>query len=148
MAEWAKGNNQIAGDGMGIITGSGDDYSITAPDSTNNVTITAASLGSATVRGPGDLAVVALESPLYFNNNNATSSFQNWTISNLVFKDFDMTIGCDLNGGNTTAYNNLKILNNQIDIPEDRNQTFGGETSNFKNRYLSWFWQQYGDKRQ
>lgn len=133
MAEWAKGNNQIAGDGMGIITGSGDDYSITAPDSTNNVTITAASLGSATVRGPGDLAVVALESPLYFNNNNATSSFQNWTISNLVFKDFDMTIGCDLNGGNTTAYNNLKILNNQIDIPEDRNQTFGGETSNFQN---------------
>jgi len=133
MAEWAKGNNQIAGDGMGILTGSGDDYSITAPDSTNNVTITAASLGSATVRGPGDLAVVALESPLYFNNNNATSSFQNWTISNLVFKDFDMTISCDFNGGNTTAYNNLKILNNQIDIPEDRNQTFGGETSNFQN---------------
>lgn len=133
MAEWAKGNNQIAGDGMGIVDGYGDDYSINAPDSVTGVTITAASLGSAIIRGPGDLAVVALESPLYFNNNNATSSFQNWTISNLTIRDFDVSVACDYNGGNTTAYNNLKIQNNEFDIPEDRNKTFGGETIDYQN---------------
>ncbi len=129
LAEWAKGNNQLAGDGVGPITGSGDDYSIAAPDSVTGVTITAASLGSSIIQGPGDLAGVSLESALFFNNNDATSSFQNWTISNLVFRDFDVSLIQDFNGGNTTAYNNFKIINNQFDIPEDLNATFGGESA-------------------
>ncbi len=129
LAEWAKGNNQVTGDGVGPIDGTGDDYSIAAPDSVTGVTITAASLGGAIIQGPGDLSSVSLESALFFNNNDATSSFQNWTISNLVFRDFDVSLIQDFNGGNTTAYNNFKIINNQFDIPEDLNATFGGESA-------------------
>lgn len=133
MAEWAKGNNQVAGDGMAVITGTGDDYTINAPDSVTGATITASSLGSAVIQGPGDLPAVALESAIYFNDKAAGSSFQNWTISNLVFRDFDASLVQDVNGGNTTAFNNFKITNNQFDIPEDLNASFGGETSNFQN---------------
>ncbi|GAB4028088.1 hypothetical protein GCM10028773_61300 [Spirosoma koreense] len=120
-AEWAKGNNGEAGDGVGSYTGTGDDYTITAPTNVTNVTITAASLGSATILGPGDLPGVSLETPLFLNANTPTSSFKNWTISNLTFNGFDTSIDLDNNGGPVDAYDNLKITNNEIRIPADLN---------------------------
>ena len=132
-SEWAKGNNGFSGDGVGPVNGTGDDYTITAPDSVNNVTITAASLGAATIQGPGDIPTVALENPLFFNDKAAGSSNKGWTISNLVIKDFDVSIIADLNGGNTTAFNNFKITNNRFYVPVDLNATTGGETTNFQN---------------
>ena len=125
MAQWARGNNQITGDA--------DDYTITAPDSVTNATITAASLGSGVILGPGDLPNVALETPLFLNSSQPGSTFQGWTISKLVIRDFDVSIFCDHNGGPTTAFNNFKIKDNQIDIPTDLTATAGGETSNFQN---------------
>src|SRR5262249_19187932 len=47
-AAWAKGVDGIAGNG--------DDYDIVVAPNINNVTVTAAALGSATIQGPGDLA--------------------------------------------------------------------------------------------
>ena len=132
-AAWALGNNGVADAAAVTSSGAGDDYSITVPDSLENITLTASSLGAATIQGPGDLAGVALETPLFFNNYRASSSFQNWTISNITFKDFDVSVIGDLNGGNTTAFNNFKILGNEFFIPADLNGAGGGETTNFQN---------------
>jgi hypothetical protein len=49
-AAWAAGNDGIAGNA--------DDYEVSAPRGINNVTLTASSLGSATIQGPGDLAAL------------------------------------------------------------------------------------------
>ena len=122
--EWAKGNDQIAG-GVNAL----DDYTILAPSPVINATVTATSLGSATIQGPGDLPNVALETPFFFNNDKPNSSNQGWTISNLIIRDFDGSILAFLDGaGNTTAFNNFKVLNNRFDIPTDLNATSGGES--------------------
>ena len=47
-ASWAKGNDANSGT-------SADNYSVLVPPSANNVTVTADSLGDATIQGPGDL---------------------------------------------------------------------------------------------
>ncbi len=129
MNEWAKGNDQMAGAPNDL-----DDYSILVPSPVVNATVTATALGSGVIQGPGDLSNVSFEGPFFFNNNLPTSSNQGWTLSNLVIKDFDLSIGAFMDGtGNATAFNDFKIINNQIDIPVDLNGTTGGETGNAQN---------------
>lgn len=67
----------------------GDDYTVDVPAGLNNVTLTADSLGAATIQGPGDLPSVNLETFLQFNGGTN----QNWTISNLRIVDFDLSMG-------------------------------------------------------
>ena len=110
-ASWALGS-----DGQ---PGTGDEYTILAPNNLNGVTITAASLGDATIQGPGDLPDLSLEGVFqFFNGTN-----QNWTISNLRFLDFDNSIGFYFNGGGTNVYDGTQILNNYIRMPQDLNAT-------------------------
>lgn len=110
-AAWALGNDNTAG--------TGDDYEVLAPG-VNNVTLTATSLGSATIQGPGDLAAINLEAFLVFDSSISGAS-QGWTISNLRILDFDMSIG--MFAVATSDYNNTQILNNFIRIPTDLNAT-------------------------
>lgn len=130
--EWAKGNDGISqGSTSAFAIGSGDDYAILAPSGTENVVITAASLGSAIIKGPEDLGNVALESFIFFNSNSPTSTFNAWTLSNLTINNFDASIAADNNNGTVTAMSNFKLLNNEILIPKDLNQT--SEAVNFQN---------------
>jgi nitrous oxidase accessory protein NosD len=117
-AAWAKGNDGIAG--------TADDYTICAPANVNNVTITAASPGAATIQGPGSIAGVYLEGPLQFNTGNnadrayGASTNQNWTISNLNIYDFALGIGFfDNPGGNSAAFTGTHIANNHIRLAPD-----------------------------
>ncbi len=110
-AAWALGNDNTAG--------TGDDYEVIAPG-VNNVTLTATSLGSATIQGPGDLAAVNLEAFLVFDASISGAS-QGWTISNLRILDFDLSIG--MFAVSATDYNNTTITNNFIRIPTDLNAT-------------------------
>ncbi|HSY49282.1 MAG TPA: hypothetical protein VLC46_10760 [Thermoanaerobaculia bacterium] len=110
-AAWALGNDNTAG--------TGDDYEVLAPG-VSNVTITASSLGSATIQGPGDLAAVNLEAFLVFDSSLSGAS-PGWTISNLRILDFDMSIGMFAAG--VSDYNNTTIQNNFIRIPTDLNAT-------------------------
>lgn len=126
--EWAKGNDQMAGAPNDL-----DDYSILVPSPVVNATVTATALGAGVIQGPGDLSNVSFEGPFFFYNTLPTSSNQGWTISNLVIKDFDLSIGAFHGGGNTTAFNNFSIINNQIDIPGDLNATTGGEAGGSQN---------------
>ena len=113
-AAWAAGNDGIAGNA--------DDYEVSAPRGVNNVTLTAASLGSATIQGPGDLAALDLEGFLVFDSSLAPGGgAQNWTISNLRILDFDLSIGMFAVG--STDYNNTTITNNFIRIATDLNPT-------------------------
>ena len=110
-ASWALGNDGV--------TSAADDYSILVPANVNNVTLTAASLGSATIQGPGDLPAVNLEGVLVFDGGDN----QGWTISNLRFVDFDLGIGMFYGAGGSDAFNNTKILNNYILVATDLNAT-------------------------
>src|SRR5262245_56647549 len=84
-ASWALGNDGV----IGI-----DDFSLLVPGNVTGVTLTASSLGSARIQGPGDLAAADLESFLSFDNSLAHgTNYQNWTISNLEIFDFDLGIG-------------------------------------------------------
>jgi uncharacterized repeat protein (TIGR01451 family) len=113
-AAWAAGND-------GII-GNADDYEVSAPRGINSVTLTATSLGSATIQGPGDLPALDLESFLVFDASLAPGGgAQGWTISNLRILDFDLSIGMFAVG--TTDYNNTTITNNFIRIATDLNPT-------------------------
>ena len=49
------------------ISGNADDFEVSAPRGINNVTLTASSLGSATIQGPGDLPALDLEAFLVFD---------------------------------------------------------------------------------
>jgi uncharacterized repeat protein (TIGR01451 family) len=113
-AAWAAGNDGIAGNS--------DDYEVSAPRGINNVTLTATSLGSATIQGPGDLPALDLESFLVFDASLAPGGGnQNWTISNLQVLDFDLGIGMFAVG--SSDYNNTTITNNFIRIATDLNAT-------------------------
>lgn len=115
-ASWALGS-----DGQtGTPAFENDDYSILARAGLNGVTVTSASLGAATIQGPGDLAAVNLEGVLQFYSGGLN---QNWTISNLRFLDFDNAIGFYFAGGPSTVYNGTTITNNYIRIPRDLNAT-------------------------
>ncbi len=110
-AAWALGNDNTAS--------TGDDYEVLAPG-VSNVTLTATSLGSATIQGPGDLAAVNLEAFLVFDASLSGAS-QGWTISNLRILDFDMSMGMfEVAAGD---FNNTHIQNNFIRIPNDLNAT-------------------------
>ncbi|MEA2236724.1 MAG: trimeric autotransporter adhesin [Thermoanaerobaculia bacterium] len=113
-AAWAAGNDGIAGNS--------DDYEVSAPRGVNNVTLTATSLGSATIQGPGDLPALNLESFLVFDASLAPGGGnQGWTISNLRVLDFDLGIGMFAVGA--SDYNNTTITNNFIRIATDLNAT-------------------------
>lgn len=127
--EWSKGTNAKAADGVGTVTGSGDNYSITPPAAVNGVTITSNS--GATVQAGGDLAITSLETFLFLNSK-AGSSYKNWTISNLILKGFDVTIIADHNGGPSDAHDGMKITGNEFHIPADLNAS-AASADNFQN---------------
>lgn len=118
-ASWALGSDATVS--------TGDDYCILIPANRNNVTITAASLGAATIQGPGDLAAINLEGVLYFDG---TGDNQNWTISNIRFLDFDMPIGMFFGAGGVDGFNNTIIQNNYFRIPADLNATVAPADAN------------------
>ena len=111
-AAWALGNDNTAA--------TGDDYAVTIPVNLANITLTATSLGSATIQGPGDLAALDLEGFLYFDG---AGDNPDWTISNLQIFDFDMGIGMFNGAGGSDSYNNTVIANNHIRLPNDLNGT-------------------------
>jgi hypothetical protein len=110
-ASWALGS-----DGTGA---TGDDFSILVPQGLNSLTITAGSLGAATIEGPGDLPAVNLEAFLVFDGGDN----QNLLISNLRIRNFDLSIGMFGGAGGTDAFNGTLIQNNYILVPSDLNAT-------------------------
>ncbi len=112
-AAWALGNDGIAS--------TADDYEVLVPSGVNNLTITATSLGSATIQGPGDLAPVNLEGFLVFDSFDFPGGNQGCTVSNLRILDFDLSIG--MFAKLSSDYNNTTITNNFIRIPTDLNAT-------------------------
>jgi uncharacterized repeat protein (TIGR01451 family) len=108
-AAWASGDDGTAA--------TADDYAVHIPGGKSNITITATSLGSATIQGPGDLAAVNLESCLFFDGGVS----QGWTISNLRILDFDLSIGMFANAAGD--FNGTHIQNNFIRVPTDLNAT-------------------------
>lgn len=111
-ASWALGSDGLTGG-----ANSDDDYGITPPAGLNNVTFTADNLGDGSIQGPGDLAGVNLEGVFsFFRGQN-----QNWTISNIRFLDFDLSIGMFAIA--TTDFNNTNISNNYIRMARDLNAT-------------------------
>jgi uncharacterized repeat protein (TIGR01451 family) len=114
-ASWARGDDGVSGDRPGF-PGFTDDYSVYVSEKAG-ITITAASLGAATVKGPGDVPQIDLDGFLYFDG----LGYQGWTISNLVIQDFDMSIGMFGNSETDNTYGNTVITNNQIRIATDLN---------------------------
>jgi len=117
-ASWAAGSDGVPGND--------DDYSIIPPVNKNGVTITATSLGAATIQGPGDLPGANLEGvfQIYDTNNPArpTGDNKNWTISNLRFLDFDNPIGFYYDAeSNTNSFEGTTIQNNYIRLARDLN---------------------------
>jgi hypothetical protein len=111
-ASWALGNDGVAS--------TADDYTITVPVDLNGVTFTSSGgLGSAEIQGPGDLMGVNLEGVLIFDGGDN----QGWTISDLRFLDFDLSIGFFNGAGGSDAFNNTTITNNYIRVPADLNTT-------------------------
>jgi len=110
-ASWSRGSNDIAGDL--------DDYSILVPANLNNVTFTADNLGDGTIQGPGDLPGLDLEGVFFFDSMSGSKN-QNWTISNIQFLDFDLSIGMFQDtGGVVDAFNNTHLTNNYIRMARD-----------------------------
>jgi hypothetical protein len=133
-AAWALGNDNTAN--------TGDDYEVLVPGGINNVTLTASSLGAATIQGPGDLAAVNLEGVFVFDGGPN----QGWTISNIRILDFDLSIAFFDEGKGVTAFNNTKIINNYIRVakdldsavaPADVNQNIGIHFSFGTNQTIS-----------
>src|SRR5262249_4947917 len=110
-AAWAKGVDGVAGHG--------DDYDIVVPANINNLTVTAASLGTATIQGPGDLANVDFEGFLAFIDPTGTNPGRGgpntgWTISNLQVFDFDNAVQYDTItqgrfSGTTITHNHIRV---------------------------------------
>jgi uncharacterized repeat protein (TIGR01451 family) len=112
-AAWALGNDNTAS--------TADDYEVLVPSGVNNLTITATSLGSATIQGPGDLAAVDLEGFLVFDSFDFPGGNQGCTVSNLRILDFDLSLG--MFAKTVSDYNNTTITNNFFRIPTDLNAT-------------------------
>ena len=122
--DWRETNAAASWEALGNdgIAGNDDDYSLSIRPGLNNVTVTAASLGAATIQGPGDLPNANLEGVFAFNGGpSATDDNQGWTISNLTILDFDLSIGMFNSGAGTDAFNNTTITNNRIRIATDLN---------------------------
>jgi VCBS repeat-containing protein len=109
-ASWALGNDEVAS--------TTDDYSVLVPANLNGVSFTAPEgLGNASINGPGDLATANLEGVLVFDGGDN----QNWTISNMEFKEFDLSIGMFNGAGGSDAFNGTTITNNTFNIATDLN---------------------------
>ena len=65
--------------------------------------------------GSGDLPGLDLEGVFFFDGGDN----QNWTISNIQFLDFDLTIGMFNGAGGADAYAGTQIINNYIRIARD-----------------------------
>lgn len=119
--DWTEANADASWEaGSDGILGNGDDWSILAPANLNGVTVTAASLGSARIQGPGDLAEANLEGVFQFYSGGTN---QNWTISNLEIFDFDNAIGYYFAGGPVSVYEGTQIINNHLRTARDLNST-------------------------
>ncbi len=112
---WSRGSDGLTG----TTATNNDDYSILAPPNRNGITITAPSVGGATIQGPGDLAAENLEGVFVYSGGDN----QNTTISNLRILDFDLSIGMFFGAGGTDAFNGVQILNNYILVARDLNTT-------------------------
>ena len=108
-AAWALGDDNTAS--------TADDYLVNVPAGLDGVTLTATTLGDATIQGPGDLASFDLEAFLVFEDGDN----QNWTVSNLRVLDFDLGIAMFYT--TSTSFNGTTIQNNFIRVPEDLNAT-------------------------
>lgn len=117
--DWSEANAaaswELGSDGTAA---TGDDWTILVTP-VNNVTLTAASLGAATIMGPGDVPGVDLEGCLYLLTDSGTALYQGWEISNLQFDGFDFSIGMFYSGGSVDAFDDVVIQNNFIRIPAD-----------------------------
>ncbi len=122
-ASWALGNDAVTGTGY-----TDDDYVVDVKAS-RNVTLTAASLGAATIQGPGDEPSVDLEGFLQFYKVG-TGDFQGWKVSNLQIYDFDVAIGMYYD--TTDEFDNVVIDNNHIRVATD---VKGGLTSSDPEAY-------------
>jgi hypothetical protein len=120
-AAWAKGNDGAAG--------TADDYTITAPANVSGVTVTAASLGSATVQGPGSLTNSGTPtlSPGFLAFNGGPD--QNWTLSNLQVFDFNTAVNFVGGAGPQTLFKGTTITNNHIRVPAPLNQTLAPQAN-------------------
>ncbi len=107
-ASWALGNDANAASSL-------DNYVVDVPAS-RNVTLTAASLGSATIQGPGDEPSVDLEGFLQYYKVG-TGDFQGWEVSNLQIYDFDVAIGMYYDSSD--EFDNVTIDNNHIRVATD-----------------------------
>ncbi len=106
-ASWAAGSDGTPG--------TLDDYSILVRDGLSGVTFTASSLGAASIQGPGDLPQLDLEGVFFFDGG----SNPNWTISNIRFLDFDLTIGMFFEPGFANNFQGTHIMNNFIRMARD-----------------------------
>lgn len=109
-ASWALGNDATPG--------TDDDYAVQVPANLDNVTLTAASLGAATIQGPGDLASFDQEAFLLFWTPSLFATNQDWTISNLRINNFDLGIGMFF-AANGQQFSGTTITNNHIQVAED-----------------------------
>lgn len=101
------------------------DYGILMPGGASNITITASTLGSAVIQGPGELPDVYYEGFLY----GWGATYQGWTISNLDVRGFEWTIGFFYDGGSGGTVNDfdgLSIVGNRIEIPTDASALAAG----------------------
>ncbi len=101
------------------------DYGILMPGGVADITITAASLGSAIIQGPGELPDVYYEAFLYAWG----TTYHGWTISNLDVRGFEWTFGLFYAGGaGGTAhdFDGFSIVGNRIEIPADSNALAAG----------------------
>lgn len=115
-ASWALGSDGSAA--------TGDEYFLAVPP-TDNLTITAASLGDGVIQGPGDLPGVDLEGVFDFTSSSGGGNYQNLTLSNLTILDFDLPIGMfHGSGGAITAFNGTTVTNNYILMPIDEPGNF------------------------
>jgi hypothetical protein len=130
---WSLGNDNIVSPA--------DDYGIYVPANLNGVTFTAP-LGLTSIQGPGDLAAANLEGVLVFDGGDN----QGWTISNLTFSNFDLSIGMFNGAGGIDAFNNTIITGNIfniatdlniVDAPADVNQNIGIHYSFGANQTIS-----------
>ncbi|QDU61409.1 hypothetical protein Pan216_22650 [Planctomycetes bacterium Pan216] len=106
---WANG---VDGIDDGAYFGDGDGFTILAAADQDDVTVTAASLGAATILGPGDLTTENLESFLVVTGGG----FDGWEISNLEIVEFDMGIYM---GYQESTFEDFKILDNHFVLASD-----------------------------
>jgi hypothetical protein len=118
-ASWALGNDNTPG--------TGDDYSILLPQNKSDVTVTAPTVGGATIQGPGDLPTVDLEGVFYADGSGDNKG---WEFSNLRILDFDLGMGFFNGAAGSDANDDVTIKNNLVRVPMDLNAGVapGGDT--------------------